>query len=131
MRFVKKWLVQSEADLKASKDSLETGNYNWSSFQAQQSAEKALKAFLYSMGYTSIITHSIKELLRECEKIEAEFNELSGEARFLDMFYIPTRYPNGLAGDLAPAEFYEKEDAQKCLNSAELILKKVKKFLKT
>lgn len=59
--------------------------------QAQQSAEKALKAFLYSKGYTSIITHSIKELLRECEKIEAEFNELSGEARFLDMFYIPTK----------------------------------------
>lgn len=108
MRFAKKWLVQSEADLKASKDSLETGNNNWSSFQAQQSAEKALKAFLYSMGYTSIITHSIKELLRECEKIEAEFNELSGEARFLDMFYISTRYPNGLAGDLAPAEFMRR-----------------------
>lgn len=131
MKFVKKWFVQSEADLKASKDSLEAGNYNWSSFQAQQSAEKALKAFLYSEGYTSIITHSIKELVRECEKIEAEFNELGSEARFLDMFYIPTRYPNGLAGDLAPAEFYEKEDALKCLNSAELILKKVKKFLKT
>lgn len=47
------------------------------------------------------------------------------------MFYIPTRYPNGLAGDLAPAEFYEKEDAQKCLNSAELILKEVKKFSRT
>lgn len=27
------------------------------------------------------------------------------------MFYIPTRYSNGLAGELAPAEFYEEEDA--------------------
>jgi len=46
------------------------------------------------------------------------------------MFYIATRYPNGLVGELAPSEFYEKEDAEKCINCAELILKKVKKFLK-
>ncbi len=50
-------------------------------------------------------------------------------ARYLDMFYVPTRYPNGLAGDLAPTEFYEEEDAIKCINYAESILKKVKKFL--
>ncbi|MCW7076783.1 DNA-binding protein [Methanosarcinales archaeon] len=130
MRFFRKWLIQAEADLKAGRDSLEAGNYNWSCFQAQQSAEKALKAFLYFKGYTSIMTHSIKELLRECGKIEEEFGALRNEARFLDMFYIPTRYPDGLAGELAPAEFYEKEDAAKCLNSAELILKKVKKSLK-
>jgi len=76
------------------------------------------------------MTHSIKELLRESEKIEEEFGALRDEARFLDMFYIPTRYPNGLAGELAPAEFYEKEDAIKCLSYAESILKKVKKSLK-
>ena len=33
------------------------------------------------------------------------------------MFSIPTRYPNGLGGELPPAEFYEEEDAQKCLDS--------------
>ncbi len=127
---IRKWLIQAEADLSAAKDSYNTEHYNWSCFQAQQSAEKALKAFLYSKGYTSVITHSIKELLRECEKIEIEFRELKDDSKFLDMFYIPTRYPNGLAGELAPSEYYEKEDAQKCLNSAELILNKVKKFLK-
>ena len=46
------------------------------------------------------------------------------------MFYIPTQYPNSLAGDLAPAEFYEREDAEKCINYAELILESVKKFSK-
>ncbi len=46
------------------------------------------------------------------------------------MFYIPTRYPNGLGGELAPSEYYEKEDAQKCLNSAESILNSVRKFSK-
>ncbi len=130
MRFAKKWLKQAEADLSAAKDSLKTEHYDWACFQAQQSAKKALKAFLYYKGYTSILTHSIRELIRECGKIESEFLELKNQAKFLDIFYIPTRYPNGLAGDFAPFEFYEKEDAEKCISSAELILKKVKKFLK-
>lgn len=120
---------QAEADLKAAKDSLNDGNYEWSCFQSQQSGEKALKACLYEKGYTSIITHSLKELLRECSKLDATFNTLSKDARTLDMFYIPTRYPNGLGGDLAPTEFYEKEDAEKCISSAESILNTSKTFL--
>ena len=32
--------------------------------------------------------------------------------------------------DLALAEFYEREDAEKCINYAELILESVKKFSK-
>ncbi len=124
-----KWLKQAEADIKAAKDSLEDGNYEWSCFQSQQCGEKALKTCLYEKGYTSIITHSLKELLRECLKLDELFNMLSKDARNLDMFYIPTRYPNGLAGNLAPTEFYEKEDAEKCISSAESILNAVKKFL--
>jgi len=128
-KIASKWLKQAEADLKAAKDSLRDENYEWSCFQSQQSGEKALKACLYEKGYTSIITHSLKELLRECLKIDASFNILSKDARTLDMFYIPTRYPNGLSGNLAPTEFYEKEDAEKCISSAELILTTAKTFL--
>lgn len=127
MRETKKWLTQAEEDLKAAKDSLKSGHYNWACFQAQQSAEKILKFFLYSHGYTSIITHSIKELVRECKKIEKGFSEVESYARHLDMFYIPTRYPNGLAGELAPAEFYEIEDAEQCISYAELISESVKR----
>ena len=128
--FSVKWLKQAESDLKAAKDSLESRNYDWSCFQAQQSAEKALKAYLYSLGYTSIITHSLKELVMEAKKREPKFSEIEDPARFLDMFYIPTRYPNGLAGNMAPCEFYEKGDAIKCISYAELILKTSKKFIK-
>ncbi|MDP2278358.1 MAG: HEPN domain-containing protein [Nitrospirota bacterium] len=124
-----KWLKQAEADLKAAKDSLKDGNYEWGCFQSQQSGEKSLKACLYEKGYTSVITHSLKELLRECLRIDSSFSMLSRDARTLDMFYIPTRYPNGLGGDLAPTEFYEKEDAEKCISSAELILNTAKSFL--
>lgn len=130
MREIRKWLTQAEEDLKAAKDSLKDEHYDWVCFQAQQSAEKALKFFLYSHGYTSIITHSLKELVRECKKLEKDFSKIESPARYLDMFYIPTRYPNGLAGDLAPAEFYEEEDAEKCINYAESILESVKRLSK-
>jgi HEPN domain-containing protein len=130
MREIKKWTVQAEADLKAAKDSLKGGHYDWACFQSQQSAEKALKGFLYSRGYTSIITHSLKELVRECKRIEEEFSALESKARHLDTFYIPTRYPNGLAGELSPSEFYEREDAEKCVSYAESILKDAKRFWK-
>ena len=91
--------------------------------------EKALKAFLYEKGYTSIITHSLKELMRECSKLDTSFNDLMKHGRTLDMYYIPTRYPNGLGGDLAPADFYEKDDAETCLNSATSILNRAKNLL--
>jgi len=44
MILVRKWMVQAEADLGAAKDSYDSKHYNWSCFQAQQSAEKALRA---------------------------------------------------------------------------------------
>jgi HEPN domain-containing protein len=128
-KIASKWLRQSEADLKAAKDSFKDGNYEWSCFQSQQCGEKALKAYLYEKGYTSIMTHMLKELVKECSKIDDSFQMVINEARTLDMFYIPTRYPNGLGGDLAPTEFYEREDAEKCISCAELILTTVKKLL--
>lgn len=124
-----KWLRQAEADLQAARDSLKDGHYEWSCFQAQQSGEKALKAYLYEKGYTSIMTHLLKELVRECQKFDPAFASIMQEARTLDMFYIPTRYPNGLGGELPPAEFYEEGDAKQCVRSAELILHVVKNSL--
>jgi len=53
----------------------------------------------------------------------------------MDMFYIPTRYPNGLAGESTPAEFYEMEDAETLhklcridIGKREEILKEVERF---
>jgi HEPN domain-containing protein len=123
-----KWLRQALSDLQAARDSLKAGHHEWACFQAQQAAEKALKSFLYSHGYTSIISHSLTELVRAAGKLEPEFHSLGKPARRLDTFYIPTRYPNGLAGELTPSEFYDKEDADQCLNSAESILNITQKF---
>ncbi len=125
-----KWLKQAKADLEAAKDSLNSAHYEWACFQAQQCAEKALKAFLYDKGYVSLVTHSILELIKEASKFEKEFKELESLATYLDLVYIPSRYPNGLPGNFAPVEFYRREDAERCVSYAESILKKVEKFLK-
>ncbi|MEA3355751.1 MAG: HEPN domain-containing protein [Candidatus Bipolaricaulota bacterium] len=123
-----KWLRQALSDLQAARDSLKNGHHEWACFQAQQAGEKALKSFLYSRGYTSILSHSLTELVRTAGKLEPEFHSVDKPARRLDTFYIPTRYPNGLAGELTPSEFYKQEDANQCLNSAESILNITRKF---
>ncbi len=41
-----RWFKQAEKDLKASKNSLKSGDYEWVCFQAQQAVEKALKSIL-------------------------------------------------------------------------------------
>jgi HEPN domain-containing protein len=43
----RRWLSQVLRDLGASLSSLRSGYFEWSRFQAQQAAEKAVKALLY------------------------------------------------------------------------------------
>ena len=67
-----RWLLQAEADLSAARDSERSGHYEWACFQAQQSAEKAVKALLYSEGVTSIMTHSVTDLVTKAAEFSAE-----------------------------------------------------------
>lgn len=122
------WYEQARADLAAAQASSAAGHYEWACFQAQQAGEKALKAFLYSHGRTSVITHSLRRLAREAATDHSAFAELDEAARWLDQHYIPTRYPNGLDTAMAPAAYYEEGDAEKCLRSARLILERVSKL---
>ncbi|MBU6997645.1 MAG: HEPN domain-containing protein [Theionarchaea archaeon] len=109
---------------------MKSEHFEWSCFQARQSAEKALKAFLFSQGLRAIITHSIAELLLEAQKY-ASFDIETRHAKTLDSYYIPTRYPNGLPGRSVPARYYSKEDADLCISCAELILKSVRESMKS
>ena len=125
-----RWFKQSKADSNSAKDSLKTNHYDWACFQVQQSAEKSLKAFLYQKGFRALLTHSVRDLLNECGKHENTFFNFIDKGRFLDTFYIPSSYPNGLPGKNYPAEFYTKKDAEECISSAVSILQKVEKYIK-
>jgi len=120
------WFDEAEADLHAAEVSLAGAAYNWACFQAQQAGEKALKALLYARGRTSIITHSLRRLLTEAERIEPELGKLKRAAKLLDDHYIPTRYPNGLDEETAPSRYYTREDANECLQCARSILERVR-----
>ena len=119
------WLDQARADLAAAGDSAATGHHEWACFQAQQAGEKALKALLYARGRTSIVTHSLRRLVREGVEADASLAALDDDARWLDQHYIPTRYPNGLDAETTPAAYYEAKDSERCLRSARSILESV------
>ena len=105
-----RWFAQAEAELKDARYLSDGGRFYLALFLTQQSAEKALKAFLFSRNIDPIFTHSVTELISAAETLDPDFSRLK-EARKLDMYYIPTRYPNGLPGDI-PSQYYDdpKED---------------------
>lgn len=121
------WLEQAEFDLEASEASRAAGNFEWACFQAQQGAEKALKAYLYAAGRRAIVSHSIYSLLNECEALDPDFAAIR-EARELDQFYLPTRYPNSLQGT-TPHHFFGEEHALRCQSPARSVIEFVKRSI--
>jgi len=67
----KRWLEQSEEDLRWAKDLAERGGYHIACFLAQQIGEKALKGFLYGQGKEIVLGHSIERLCREAARWDA------------------------------------------------------------
>lgn len=123
-----RWLDQARMDFKTARDCTKDGNFYASAFFAQQSAEKALKGFLYSRGFRALITHSVLDLIEEASKSEANFQEFIDFGRELDKHYIGSRYPNFYPSG-APYRYYTREVAEKCVSYAESILQEVKKYL--
>ncbi len=126
----KRWLVQAEYDLQSARHSAEGGFHASACFQAQQTAEKALKGYLYARGERIVMGHSVAELCARCAEYGEAFDRLRRRLMVLDRFYIPTRYPNGLPGGI-PAEVYLLEDAQEALLLAEEAIGLVTKLLPT
>jgi HEPN domain-containing protein len=114
----KRWFLQALRDLKAARDSVKAGNYEWASFLAHQSAERAAKALLYGLGIGAW-RHSLVELL---ELLKSEgVGEIIVYARELDRHYIPSRYPNSYESGY-PGMYYDKETAERAVHYCEAII---------
>ena len=61
-----------------------------------------MKGFLYLRGVEEARGHSVRVLCDEAVRFDPTMEELQGDAAGLDVFYIPTRYPNGLRGGCPP-----------------------------
>ena len=105
----RRWLRQAERDLKAARDSFGSENYEWACFQAQQAAEKALKAVLFLRGFRAVLTHSIFELVNRIGDEELKKEDI----KFLDSVYIASRYSNSFSEEVVPSEYFDKGDAEK------------------
>ena len=87
----KDWFLQAERDLEQAEASRGERRHEWACFAAQQAAEKAVKALHLFKGQEAW-GHVIARLLRDLP-VEVPEN-LVEQAKVLDTFYIPTRYPN-------------------------------------
>ena len=112
------WWRQAAADLRASAVLADAGEWSHSCFQAQQAAEKSLKALLADRDQ-DLRSHSLNALLRELGgEASAQW---AAQARALDKLYAPTRYPDAL-GDAAPMDVFGPEDAEQAIRAAKALL---------
>lgn len=114
------WMRQARADLAMARNAEQSGNYEWSSFAAQQAAEKALKSVGLSRGI-DLWGHSVAALLLQIDPDLEPDTPLVDAAKQLDHHYIPARYPNGLPAG-APVDLYTRNQATQAILHAEQIL---------
>ncbi len=123
-----RWLKQAEYDYQDAEFTMSGRRYSLSCFLAQQAAEKAIKAFLFSKGADFVWGHSVVELCVSAIEFDNCFEEYKSVAASLDKYYIPTRYPDGLPGGI-PYEAYDNEDACLALKKSKRIIEYVRRVI--
>ncbi len=102
--------------------------YNQVCFHAHQAAEKTLKALVAYRGANPPRTHSLIELLTLLERSEPTLEGLADELGSLEIYYIPTRYPDALPGSL-PGGLPGQEEAKEALATARKVSKVLRKVI--
>jgi HEPN domain-containing protein len=123
----RRWLQQAKKDLEIGRSLGNMGEYAYACFHLEQASQKALKSFLYFMGKRYIWEHSIFNLAQQCAEYDSEFKELLDAGKYLDRFYLTTRYPDAVAPPALPYELFTEEDFKKALELAERILRFVER----
>jgi len=121
---VKEWIEKAEEDYGFACAGLECTNYFAQvCFHFQQAAEKYPKAFIVANKLEFRAVHNLLELWEICRQNEPNIEELQQACRFLNPFYIDTRYPIHW-----PAH-YDKDTAVKAKNMTAEIRDRVTKSL--
>jgi len=117
----KDWYEQGLRDFERAKLDFEYKYYEWACFTAQQSAEKVLKSLALMLGF-NVWGHSLNEILNVVSsRIEIPC-EIKESAKLLDLYYIPTRYPNGFSIG-KPADYFTEKQAREALDAASNIIR--------
>jgi HEPN domain-containing protein len=130
LREARRWSSQAEDDLKFAKwIAKEKHFFDKGCFITQQAGEKILKACLYASGERQVFGHSLYELAQDLVRLDSKAESIVDQAKLLDRFYIPTRYPNGLPGGV-PFQTFGENDLQDAISSVEKIFAFCKHFLR-
>jgi len=125
-----RWLDEALWDLETARILHKNARYNAACFYAQQAAEKAMKALLYSLNEAAW-GHSVRILIeRYIEKTgDRDAEALLSDARELDRHYIPSRYPNAHPSGTAH-EAYDQKTSENAIKSSERIVELASRRLK-
>lgn len=121
----KDWLRQAERNLKSAEINVQSGLYEEACYELQQAGEKAVKALLNYL-HKEMRGYSITLLLQATNiNIPGEILKCAQE---LDKHYIPSRYPD-VYDQGAPVDYYNEDDARKCMVCGKEILNWVKEIV--
>lgn len=107
-------MEQALSDLHWAERLVEQGAFDLASFLAQQVAEKALKAYLYSRDEEMVLGHSVDRLASECAEYDPEFVDHRPRWAILDAYYVSARYPNALP-DSIPARIFDRATGERAV----------------
>ncbi len=124
-RIVSSWLKSADEDFEFAVLSLEDSTfYAQIYFHFQQAAEKYLKTFIIANDLEFKKIHDLTVLLKICVSKNNHLESLIDECRFLNRFYIVTRYP------VHWSESFTEEDGEGAKTAAEKIRGTIKKLIK-
>lgn len=116
MQSHEQWLIKSKNDLRAAKALLKENILDASVYHCQQSAEKAIKAYLSYKETYIIKTHDLEFLVKTCIQTNKAFEAILITSVHLSPYSSKFRYPDDI---LEP----EINDVKKAIEDAEHILK--------
>lgn len=121
-------MTTAEADLGYARYSADGGYFAQASFAAQQAAEKSVMAVHFAAGALAIKGHSVRSLIEHLDPAVPGLSAVVEDARVLDLYYVPTRYPNGLT-EGTPADAFSAEQASGAIESAARVVSAAKDYL--
>ena len=125
-KVIKEWLIKADEDFKFAISVIEvTIFYAQICFHFHQAAEKYFKSFIIAWDLEFKKIHDLPILLKSCLTKEPTLEKLLEDCKFLNRFYIDTRYPVHW-----PTQ-YTKEEAIKAKKATEHIRKEIKNSLKS
>ncbi len=98
--------------------SLHSGFFAQTCFVCQQVGEKSLKALAFFRGADLVKSHSVRTIAKELD----ENGEIEAIGQKLDLYYIPTRYPDAFM-EGAPFEYFEESQAKEAVEFAETLIR--------